>query len=301
VIAGSQLRLQRWTAAICQGRGAIHGASSESVAIVHRLRRIPRPWRIFVLAAVAVAAASVLVCLPPIRQGPRYYVFPDDRTILGVPFFWNVVSNFPFAIIGAVGLAAVASRPRALRAPLAALFAGVFLTAFGSAWYHLAPSAGRLLFDRLPMTIAFAAVFSLVVADRIDARAAAPGWLAALIAIAVGSALAWYATGDLRPYAFVQGYLLLAMPFLLVLFPGREVDGRRLAAALLLYLCAKVLEKYDDQIYDALGRLVGGHSLKHLVAAWACWQLHRSAVAPAAAPSYGLSHEREAPLHHRQH
>ena len=247
------------------------------MAILQRLRRIPRPWRIAFLALVGVGAALLLALLPPIRQGPRYYIFPDERTILGVPYFWNVVSNLPFAIIGAVGLAAVASRPAPLRPAFAALFAGVFLTAFGSAWYHLAPSAGRLLFDRLPMTIAFAAAFALVLGDRIAPRLAAPRWLAALIAIAAGSALAWYATGDLRPYAFVQGYLLLAVPLLVALFPGRHLDGARIAAALACYLAAKVLERYDDQVYDALHHLVSGHALKHLAAAWACWHLHRAA------------------------
>ncbi len=263
-----------------------------------RLRRIPRPWRIGFLFVVALGAAGLLAAMPPIRQGPRYYVFPDDRTILGVPYFWNVVSNLPFAVVGALGLAAVASRPAPLRPAFAVLFAGVFLTAFGSAWYHLAPSAGRLLFDRLPMTIAFAAAFALTLGDRVSPRLATPRWLAAMIAVAAGSAFAWYATGDLRPYAFVQGYLLLAVPLLVALFPGRHLDGWRIAAALALYLVAKVLERYDDQVYDALGRLMNGHALKHLAAAWACWQLHRAAVAPAAAPSYGLAHERQAPLHH---
>ena len=268
------------------------------MAILRRLRLVPRPWRVLLLAAVALGAAVLLLALPPIRQGPRYYVFPDDRTILGIPYFWNVISNLPFAVVGAAGLAAFARRPPPLRPAVGALFAGVFLTAFGSAWYHLAPSAGRLLFDRLPMTVAFAAVFTLVVADRIDPRAARPAWLAAAIALAAASALAWYWTGDLRPYVFVQGTLLLTVPLILLLFPGREIDGARLVAALALYLVAKVLEKYDDQVYDALGQLVSGHALKHLAAAWACWQLHRAAVAPAARLSYGQVHERAAPLHH---
>lgn len=268
------------------------------MAILLRLRLVPRPWRIAVLLAVACASAALLFALPPIRQGPRYYLFPDDRTILGIPYFWNVVSNLPFAVVGAIGLAAIAARPAPLRPAFAALFAGVFLTAFGSAWYHLSPSAGRLLFDRLPMTLAFAAVFALTLADRIAPRFAAPRWLVALIAAATGSALLWYATGDLRPYAFVQGYLLLAVPLMLALFPGRHLDGSRLAAALALYLCAKVLERYDDQVYDALGHLISGHALKHLAAAWACWHLHRASLASAGAPAYGLAHERQAPLHH---
>jgi hypothetical protein len=269
------------------------------VASLQRLRGIPRPWRILLLALVAAGAAILLLALPPIRQGPRYYHFPDARTILGVPYFWNVVSNLGFAVVGALGLAALAARPAPLRAAFGALFAGVFLTAFGSAWYHLAPSAGRLLFDRLPMTVAFAAVFALVLGDRVAARFASPAWLAATIAAAAASALAWYATGDLRPYVFVQGTLLVLVPLLLLFFPGRGVDGSWLAAALALYLAAKLLERQDDEIY-ALGQILSGHTLKHVAAAAACWCLHRSAVASAGAAAYGVQHEPEAALHHHR-
>lgn len=287
------------TAAICQGRGSILGSSSECVASLQRLRRVPRPWRVALLALVAAGAAILLLAMPAIRQGPRYYLFPDAREILGVPHFWNVVSNLPFAIVGLVGLAALAARPPPLRPAFGALFAGVFLTAFGSAWYHLAPSAGRLLFDRLPMTVAFAAVFAVVMGDRVAARLASPAWLAAMVAAAAASALAWYATGDLRPYVFVQGTLLVLVPLVLLFFPGRAVAGSWLAAALALYLAAKLFERHDQEIY-ALGHILSGHTLKHLVAAAACWCLHRSAVASAGAAAYAVQHEPEAALHHHR-
>jgi hypothetical protein len=226
-----------------------------------------------VIAGLGVAAAAVLFVLPPIRQGPRWYSWPDQRTILGVPYFWNVVSNLPFAVVGAIGLASVRRWPGPLQAPAAALFAASVLIAFGSAWYHAAPSAQTLLLDRLPMTIAFAAVFALALADRVDPRLGAR-WLGPLVAIAIGSALFWYATGDLRPYAFVQGYPMLAIPLLLILFPGRHLDGSKFALAVLLYLSAKLLERFDGEIYQA-GQLMGGHALKHVVAAWAIWCLYR--------------------------
>ena len=39
-----------------------------------------------------------------------------------------------------------------------------------------------------------------------------------------------------------------------------------LLAALLCYVFAKVLELFDDRVYGALGSLVSGHTLKHLMA-----------------------------------
>ncbi len=51
-----------------------------------------------VLAFLALMAASLvgLLLLPPISQDQNYHDFADQRTILGIPHFWNVVSNLPF-------------------------------------------------------------------------------------------------------------------------------------------------------------------------------------------------------------
>jgi hypothetical protein len=54
-----------------------------------------------VLAAVSVIA---LVLIPPISQDQDYHQFADQRTLLGIPNFWNVVSNLPFIAVGVSGL-----------------------------------------------------------------------------------------------------------------------------------------------------------------------------------------------------
>jgi hypothetical protein len=41
-----------------------------------------------------------------------------------------------------------------------------------------------------------------------------------------------------------------------------------------VYALAKVLEYFDEQIY-AIGFVVSGHTLKHVVAAAACWVVLR--------------------------
>lgn len=240
------------------------------------LPNLPVRARVAALLVLAALCVGVLIAIGPIVQGPGYYDFPDARVLLGVPAFWNVVSNLPFAVVGVIGLRATARQAPALRAAWAALFTGIFLTAFGSGFYHLAPAAPRLLFDRLPMTIAFASVFALALSDRVDERLGGR-LLLPMIAVAGGSALFWYVTGDLRVYAFVQGYPMLAVPLLLVIARGRNLDGRWFIAAVLVYFAAKVLERFDGRIYDALGHVISGHALKHLVAAGACWCLYRMA------------------------
>ena len=54
----------------------------------------------FSLMAISLAG---LLLLPSIKQDQSYHQFADQRTIFGIPNFWNVVSNLPFLAVGAVG------------------------------------------------------------------------------------------------------------------------------------------------------------------------------------------------------
>ena len=49
-------------------------------------------------------------------------------------------------------------------------FLGVFLTGFSSSYYHWNPNDAGLFWDRLPMAVAFMAILSNVVEERIDAK-----------------------------------------------------------------------------------------------------------------------------------
>src|SRR5215468_12296437 len=108
--------------------------------------------RVLVFVSVMVASMLGLLLLPPIAQNQHYHDFADQRTILGIPHFWNVVSNLPFIAIGAAGLWQSRRDPAII-----ALFLGILLTGFGSAYYHLDPNDSTLFWDRLPMAISFMA------------------------------------------------------------------------------------------------------------------------------------------------
>src|ERR1700720_3168173 len=107
---------------------------------------------VLLLGGLCVATIATLAAMSPITQDQHYHAFADTRPILGVPNFWNVVSNLPFLAVGAVGIARYRQD-----ATTAALFLGILLTGFGSSYYHLAPDDGTLFWDRLPMTIGFMA------------------------------------------------------------------------------------------------------------------------------------------------
>ena len=221
--------------------------------------------------------------LPPVGQPQGYHYFLDDRTFLNIPNLLNVVSNAGFLAVGIVGLILLRSgrgagkRPFFVspgeRLPYVVLFTGLCLTAFGSSWYHLAPSNATLLWDRLPMTIIFASFLSITVMERIDVKAGLI-FLPPLVLAGATTAVYWYVTeaagkGDLRPYIFMQFYPMLGIPLMMALFPPRYTKAAYLFLVIGLYGCAKLLEVCDAQIYDCLG-FVSGHTLKHFAAALAC-------------------------------
>src|SRR5262245_41173007 len=86
-------------------------------------------WSLLIFFTLMLASLAALPLLPPIQQDQNYHQFADVRTLLGIPNVWNVVSNVPFIAIGAVGLA----RCREDAATIA-IFAGIFLTGFGSSY-----------------------------------------------------------------------------------------------------------------------------------------------------------------------
>ena len=238
---------------------------------IARLRRAPYALRLTLVMAAAAAAALAVFARPPVVQDPGYFAHADRRTLLGVPNALNVLSNLPFAAVAWFGLRRARALAGAQRAAARLLFVAVGAVTLGSAWYHVAPSSPGLLVDRLPISLAFAALFAWILGDRLGERCTALA-LAPLLALSVLTLWIWYGTGaldgDLRPYALVQAVPLVCTPFLILLFPG-GIDDRRLALALSLYLLAKLCEHLDAEIYS-LGELVSGHTLKHLLAAAAC-------------------------------
>ena len=227
------------------------------------------------VAFSALAIALFFVLVDPVPQDPAYYDFADTRLILGVANFWNVMSNLPFLLVGVYGLAFVASKPAVvgdpdLYWPWIAFFAGIALTAFGSAWFHLAPSNDSLAWDRLPMTVGFAGLFAVVIGEYLSPRAAR-NLLAPFLVVGVASVLYWRMTeaagnGDLRPYAVVQFLPVLLIPALLVLRRNASDLTGALWTLTLCYVAAKLFEHFDDAVYQTV-RVMSGHASKHIVAA----------------------------------
>jgi hypothetical protein len=212
-------------------------------------------WQGILFLAPTLLGLLLATMIPAILQDQRYHDFADRRTLLGIPNFWNVVSNLPFAVVGLLGLRAFRDLPSRV------LFTGIFLVAFGSAWYHLAPDDARLVWDRLPMTVAFMSLLAIALGART--------WtLAALVACGIASIVWWRVTGNLAPYVVIQfGPILI----LLILMIGGRARG--LWPVVLFYALAKVAELEDADVYSAIP--LSGHTLKHLLASGATWFIFR--------------------------
>jgi hypothetical protein len=121
------------------------------------------------------------------------------------------------------------------------------------------------------MSIAFMAVFTLVLGDRVN-PALGRTLLLPLLIIGAASVLYWSWTekqgvGDLRPYALVQFLPLVLIVAMLWLYPGSRESTAWLWWSFLTYSLAKVAERFDAPIYRAVG--FSGHTMKHLLSALA--------------------------------
>ena len=228
-------------------------------------------WRLWILATVIAGGVVGAFWLSPIAQDPTYHEFSDRRALAGIPNFWNVFSNLPFVLVGAFGLTRAFDLSRsASRTAYLILCIGVIFVGFGSAYYHYGPSTSTLLWDRLPMAVAFMALFSLVVSDRVSERLGGV-MLWPLIFAGVASVGYWYwselqGRGDLRAYGVVQFLPVVLIPLMLLLYRGQGLSAPLLWGTLVMYALAKSAEHFDQIIYESI-RFLSGHSLKHLLAA----------------------------------
>lgn len=235
-------------------------------------------WKLYVLLLITAAGVVGVMQVPPIAQDLDYHQFADRGMWLGVPNFWNVVSNVPFVVVGLFGL---------LRLPLSRnvqpsgndglvpgyilLCVFLILLAFGSVWYHYDPTNSTLLWDRLPISGAFMALFVCLLIDAVSARATR--LLIPLVLTGLGSVVYWYLTelqgqGDLRPYVLVQFLPIILFPIVLMLFDTTRLRARFLWMTLIGYLVSKLAEHFDTEIFMTLG-ILSGHALKHMLAALA--------------------------------
>ncbi|OIW00384.1 hypothetical protein TanjilG_05734 [Lupinus angustifolius] len=176
-----------------------------------------------------------MLITPRIPQPQKYHDFADKRQFFGIPNTLNVVSNFPFLVIGVIGLTLCQHRnyfKLSMQGEIwgwTCFYVSVIATGFGSSLYHLNPNHDRLVWDRLPMATAFASLIAILIIERVDAKKGT------LSIIPLNMAVYTHST-----------YWLWASAF---------------------YPLAMLQETADKVIYACTFHSVSGHTLKHLSAA----------------------------------
>jgi hypothetical protein len=229
--------------------------------------------RVWLLLLAVVALYGVLrLSLGPLPQDPAYHLLADTRACAVVPHAGDVITNLAILLAGMFGLAL---RPRMSVAPEAGtavnvLIAASILTAFGSAYYHWAPTNATLVWDRLPMAIVLMSLLALVMADRVHpffARAA----LWPFTALGILSVVLWGVSeamgqGDVLLYLIVRVGAEIAIVVLLILRQPRHTGSMWLAAALLSEVAMAFFQHFDHELFRLTRGLVSGHNVKHVMA-----------------------------------
>ncbi|KAK4789732.1 hypothetical protein SAY86_017036 [Trapa natans] len=196
-----------------------------------------RKRTLYAWGVAVVSFVVLMIVTPAIPQSEAYHDFADQREFFGIPNFLNVVSNFPFLVVGLIGLVLCYYGnyfKLSLQGELlgwTCFFVGVAAVAFGSSYYHLKPDDARLVWDRLPVSL---------LGRFFD---------------------------DLRPYAIVQFVPCIAIPIMAVLLPPMYTHSTYWLWAAGFYIIAKIEEAADKPIYTWTHHAVSGHTLKHLCAA----------------------------------
>jgi len=250
----------------------MHPASATDIAIAqgHPMA----PWIKHAPTIITVGMIVLLALHGPIAQPAHYHEFADQSVASGIPHAADVFSNAGFALVAIWGWLTL--RPRRasdhLRAgwPGYRLFLiGLFLTAFGSAFYHLAPDNIRLIWDRLPIALVCAGLLAGVRGDVFGGSRT--GFDAIVLGLSAVASVAWWAitdsngAGDLRPYLLLQGLALILIPLWQAIHRAPRSDRIAFGTAMVLYILAKLAEVLDHEIANAFG-FVTGHTLKHLIA-----------------------------------
>lgn len=177
-------------------------------------------WRYALLGVMVIGSLACMLSMQPFGQNPNYHHFADRRTLLGIPNFFDVMSNIPFLLVGLMGARfSMAARTMIFRTAWFTFFVGVAIVSVSSAYYHLNPNNETLVWDRLPMTIGFMGLFVALLVEYVSILFK---WLLipALLS-GFSSVLYWYWYDDLRFYYWIQLIPLLMVPVVMLLFRSK--------------------------------------------------------------------------------
>lgn len=218
----------------------------------------------------------VILGFSPITQPQDYHNFAEQRNILNIAHFGDVVSNLSFIIVGILLLGKIPKWDAfELYKDQVLLFKGLAYSCialgFGSGYYHLNPTNPTLAWDRATMVLGFAVIFydSCVRYDIFCKRNAFPNALITT-ALFLGTVVFWVVFDRLEPYVFVQFFTMFVLVVLAVK-NYKEIPSGHLFNMFFWYALAKVFENQDKVIFALTRETISGHTLKHIAYAIALY------------------------------
>lgn len=230
------------------------------------MKTIPLKGRMALIVLSLIGTFIFFFSKPIMTQPQSYHNFADTRIMWGIPNAFDVLSNFFFLVAGALGISEVLKKAGLLtKKSWFWFFLSIILIAPGSAYYHWDPNDSTLVWDRIPMSMGFMALYVALLVEHINGsleRYVIPSILLGIISVIV-----WAVTSDLRFYFWVQFSSFVTIPLILLLFKSRYTHKIYFLYALVIYGLAKWTEVKDHEIFHGTGDLISGHTLKHVLAA----------------------------------
>lgn len=206
----------------------------------------------------------------------HYHDFVDERKFLGIPRFFDTVSNFGFFLVGFLFIKEIFLKDEKDK-NLIWIAIGTILVCFGSGYYHLMPEDSRLLWDRLPISIVFAGILSYSLhANELIKVSWKKSFDIGYLVFSIMSVLIWY-IGSLEnkswlsAYVFVQFGGMIILIYVSLIGKNKEFN-QKIFAVLIWYVVAKICEHFDSTIYQWTEQMISGHTLKHIFSAIALYQ-----------------------------
>ena len=238
-------------------------------------------WKTIVVLLPFFLFFIAIFFIGPMAQSEHYHLFADDRFWL-IPNYSNVFSNLIFMFAGYYGAMHLDFQKLSKKENyyLITFLVGVFFTGFGSSFYHLMPNTQTLVWDRLPMSIAFASFTAWLLSKTIFAKSKERNFdfliFTLLVVISIGSVFYWNYTqilgrGDLRVYYSVQFGTILTTLVTVLVYDKSFFPKTACVYLFVFYVLAKVAELWDQQIFKVTFGLISGHALKHLLAGLGCY------------------------------
>lgn len=235
---------------------------------------------ILVLSSILV---GTLFFVHPIHQDLSYHHFAEQRFLVGIPHWGDVITNISFAISGLFLLKFKNNQeyyPGQKMLFYCFVFACVALC-LGSGYYHYNPNNYGLLWDRATMLLGFALIL-IDTAIRYNIFTYKNLFIKIVLieVLFLITLLPWVSFDRLELYVLAQFFVMSVMPLLAIKnYLEKGNMYQHILFMFLFYSLAKFFEHYDVLFYNLIG--FSGHSIKHICYAIALYMFGRNILKKA--------------------